>query len=195
MLVRKRHERYTRRTEMENEEIAIEDVGSWSSPQAFEDDYRWVSYLNLWFESTMFSLKEFLRKKELMLKSGQFNQETSNIINNLSEYLHKKDQLLITSNKRIDFLSFEWNKSKQKVLALKSKIDKMENEIDKMENELNKNILDIMALNLQNAYLIEENKKLSKMDEDNFQQIKNLLIQVDYLVGVVRKSPKDPEEF
>lgn len=91
-------------------------------------------------------------------------------------------------------MSFEWNKSKQKVLALKSKIDKMENEIDKMENELNKNILDIMALNLQNAYLIEENKKLSKMDEDNFQQIKNLLIQVDYLVGVVRRSPKDPEE-
>ncbi|RIB09073.1 armadillo-type protein [Gigaspora rosea] len=33
-------------------------------------------------------------------------------------------------NRRIDFLSFEWNKSKQKVLALKSKIDKMENELN-----------------------------------------------------------------
>ncbi|CAG8710784.1 22116_t:CDS:1, partial [Gigaspora rosea] len=43
----------------------------------------------------------------------------------------------------IDFLSFEWNKSKQKALALESKIDKMENEIDKMENELNENHLDI----------------------------------------------------
>ncbi|RIB13253.1 hypothetical protein C2G38_1750280 [Gigaspora rosea] len=63
-----------------------------------------------------------------------------------------------------------------------------------MENELNEDNLDIMALNFQNAHLIEENKKLSKMDEDNFQQIKNLLIQVDYLVGVVRRSPEDPEE-
>ncbi|RIB18491.1 hypothetical protein C2G38_2184470 [Gigaspora rosea] len=158
MLARKRRERYTRITEMENEEIIVKER-----------------------EETESKIKQ---------ENGQFNQETSNIINNLSEYLRKKDRLLINSNKRIDFLSFEWNKSKQKVLALKSKIDKMENEIDKMENELNENNLDIKALNLQNAYLIEENKKLSKMDEDNFQQIKNLLIQVDYLVGVVQKIQK-----
>ncbi|CAG8731166.1 2952_t:CDS:2, partial [Racocetra fulgida] len=64
----------------------------------------------------------------------------------------------------------------------------LKNTIHEMENELNENNLDIMALNFQNSYLIEENKKLSKMDEDNLGQIKNLLIQVNYLAGVIRSQ-------
>ncbi|CAG8837962.1 13993_t:CDS:1, partial [Cetraspora pellucida] len=46
--------------------------------------------------------------------------------------------------------------------------------INEMESELNENNLDFMALNLQNSYFIEENKKLSKMNKDCFEQIKNL---------------------
>ncbi|CAG8837771.1 9100_t:CDS:2, partial [Cetraspora pellucida] len=63
--------------------------------------------------------------------------------------------------------------------------------INEMESELNENNLDFMSLNFQKSYFIEENKKLSKMNKDSFEQINNLLNQVNYLAEIIRNQSKE----